>query len=203
MELLIAGIGLLWAGPLLSEGLAKSPRSQAALRGITSVAMVLLVLGHLIPESLELGGYAAILAAFFGFILVSSIERMWERSRKQASRLVSILAISGLSAHALLDGWALSQGHVHGQGIWLAIGVLLHRLPMGIYLWQQGGRIHRSWKWIALALVTAATLVGYATSPWLAPIGTGLGILQGLVAGSLLHVLLDHWVHRHPTGEMA
>ncbi|MEM7357080.1 MAG: hypothetical protein AAF657_40070, partial [Acidobacteriota bacterium] len=101
--------------------------------------------------------------------------------------------------HAVLDGLALFTpvaehgGHAAGDG-WLAFAVILHRLPVALVIWwlvqpKLGPRVAYG----LLAIVALGTVVGFFSShriwPMLEP--SAIALLQAVIAGMLLHVIVE------------
>jgi uncharacterized membrane protein YraQ (UPF0718 family) len=188
MAALLAGIGLV---PVLRSG----PRVASALDGFVLTALLGLVVGHLIPESIADGGLLAVAAAVVGLFLPRLLEAegLEEHGPSEPWAVLAVAGL-GLSAHAFLDGTALGAASVaeHG-GAALAAGVVLHKLPMGLVLGAVGGTGRRSLAWSAGALVVVATFLGFILgSEALPSLGVqGLAVLQALVAGTLAHVAVQ------------
>lgn len=107
--------------------------------GITAGAVLGIVLWLMFDFYLE-RNYIAILLIWGGFLLIYLIEHL---SHKMSERLVNqgearqkqawgiSLAIAGLSIHSVADGFHLSVASLKGsEGIALALGIMLHRLPV-------------------------------------------------------------------------
>lgn len=164
------------------------------------LGFVLYLMVHLFTEV----GYATVLVMWGGFLLIWLLEKLTHRLRKHIDNHdetskqtvwgVNITVI-GLSIHSVADGFNLSIAAEEGTfGIALAIGVLLHRLPVTTVITTALHRVYG---------------VGY-TALWLAPfliapfIGAFMGekLLHGVfeefvdylfafAAGTLLHVVMD------------
>ncbi|MEM9693267.1 MAG: permease [Myxococcota bacterium] len=199
MPFFISSILALVVGPLVAHALLERRRALVVLDGFVVTALIGLLGLHLLPEALSVaGGYAAI-ATVIGFVLPSVFER-YVVSQRRISPLL-LFAMAGLAVHAMLDGAALHGAgrHEHAKdGIdsdWaLALAVILHRLPLGLTVWWA---VHTHSKRVAytiFATIIAATTVGYFGSDVFfrhLP-EVGLATFQALVAGSVLHVVIDH-----------
>ncbi|MCB9556865.1 MAG: permease [Deltaproteobacteria bacterium] len=156
---------------------------------------------HIIPHSMMAIGPSALFAAVVGFVVVWWTERQGSRRALGSFSGAAIpMALAGLAAHAIIDGGALaSAGELGKGGLPLAAAVILHRVPIGAVLgrFTQRGLL---WPGVALSVLVIATCLGYfaggeilqAASP------TAIHLLQGLVAGGLLHVVF----HRAPHGQV-
>ncbi|MEM6786606.1 MAG: permease [Myxococcota bacterium] len=197
MPVLVAGILALWVGPLLLRFVgSQRSRVWAALDAFVVTALLGLVGLHLLPEALVHGGWLAALLAVVGLLLPGLVE---ERAARPG--IMAGVAVLGFGLHAMLDGAALAHGHHGGHGgepahhgELLALGVVLHRLPLGLALWwglrpRFGARVAAG----ALAFVTAVTTLGFGAADLLTSLPPRpLAAFEGLVAGSLLHVVLGH-----------
>ncbi len=197
MVLLAVSILALAIGPLLLH--ASGPRAAvlALFDGYVLVALVGIVVLHVLPTSIALGGGWGAAAAAVGLVGPAVLERRLEEG-KAVPRVLLWPAIAGLAAHALLDGAALVAGSAHAEHehvSMLAVAVLLHRLPFGLTIWwvlrpRLGARVG----WAVLVAMSVATVAGYLAAGELtesAPRSV-LAVFQALVAGSLLHVVVGH-----------
>lgn len=180
-------------GPVLDRVGTRARWLRPALDGFVLVMVGALVLFHVLPHALEETGPWALGAAGLGLLLPLGLESLPSRKTNKGPSWTLLLAVLGLSLHALLDGAALSTAH--GPGDTLAFAVLVHRIPVGLFLWWSvGARIHRRAAVLSLLLLGAATVVGFTFGAVFAQWGEpwALGLLEALVGGSLLHVLADH-----------
>jgi uncharacterized protein len=204
VELFVASIAALLVGPLAARMLRARRGALVCLDGFVLVGLLVLLGFEVLPEALaEAGGYAA-LAAAAGFVLPSLAERRLTRFR--LSPMV-VLALAGLAVHGLLDGAALAAAehhHSHGHNeVMLAFAVVLHRLPMGLFVWWTVAPYSRPGAWMVLGIEAAATAVGFiGAGPLLAVLPqTALAVFQALVAGSLVHVIVEHGPVRPESGQ--
>ncbi len=206
-------IGALVIGPVLFELLRRQRGAMALLDGFVLVTLLGLVVLHLVPHSIEIGGWMAAVAAGVGFALPVVLDGVLHKANTARPSLWILLAIlAGLFAHALLDGAALSGydlshaaahntvGHVHdvrhdASKSVLSLAVVLHRIPLGLLLWWVvRPRVGIKACLVALATIAAATWLGYAGGTEAldgAPL-EALAIFQALIAGSLFHVAFHH-----------
>lgn len=197
MELLVASIVAPLAAPLLLRPFRRMAAVMQAIDGFVLVAICGLVLLHVLPFSLELAGPWVLLTAVAGLLLPSTAERtvLSSSSHAQVHRFIVGLGMLALGLHAMLDGVALASGshdHHHEGAFMLAVGVVLHRLPLGIAVWWS---VRPRWgerrAWTLLGTVIVATIVGYQVGADALPL-TVLAHVQAFVAGSLLHVMVHH-----------
>ena len=198
IQLWLLSLGVLLLGPALLAWVQRAPLwlQTAGLQGLdgfvlTSVAGI--VLADVLPHALGESGMWAVPLVLLGLIGPSLAEKGLHRAAERVHALALLLGMAGLVLHATLDGVALAGGDTHPQ---LAMAVLLHRLPEGLTIWwllrpTYGKAIAA----LALGLVGAATVLGMWAGPTMVPDGMAIGLIEALVAGSLLHVV----VHRpHP-----
>jgi uncharacterized membrane protein YraQ (UPF0718 family) len=202
--------------PLLARATARAPVSLALLDGFVFTGLGGLIALHILPESFELAGPWALLAAAIGVFGPGLAEARLERAAGPSAALAEsgtrspsdrahtgaiLLVAFGLGFHALLDGVALASPSVTDtpDARLLALAVVLHRLPLALTLWwllrpALGLRFAAGY----MVFDAACTTLGYAVGD------TGLRLLSNawlgafgaLVAGSLLHVV----IHRPAPG---
>jgi hypothetical protein len=195
-------------GPLIAGVLQRRSQLHALLDGFILVMVGGLALLHLLPYARDNIGAWCILFAAIGAFLPLYAERKLHRHESDESSSILWLAVIGLVLHASLDGAALAanqQGmHEHLTEGWsLPLAILLHRVPVGLLIWwsvrpQLGSKIALA----ILAAIAGATFVGHALSSFLLPLSVGpvSGIIFSLLAGGLLHVVMDHR-HQSEHGE--
>ncbi len=195
-------------GPLIAGVLQRRSQLHALLDGFILVMVGGLALLHLLPYARDSIGAWCILFAAIGAFLPLYAERKLHRHESDESSSILWLAVIGLVLHASLDGAALAanqQGmHQHLTEGWsLPLAILLHRVPVGLLIWwsvrpQLGSKVALA----ILAAIAGATFVGHALSSFLLPLSVGpvSGIIFSLLAGGLLHVVMDHR-HQSEHGE--
>lgn len=192
--LLSIAIGALIAGPLVAQALRKNRPVNQILDGFVLVSITGLAMLHLLPEAILAIRWGALLMLVIGALLPSLIEHRFHAMEHKAHVGVILLVLVGILVHTLLDGMALSEMSVeHGAGEALAIAVVLHRLPVGILVWWSARSAYGKRGGIfTLTVMAVFTLAGY----WLggnqfnffsSPV---VSYLQALITGSLLHVIL-------------
>lgn len=156
----------------------------------------LLVVGHILPDSVEHSGYASLLFCFFGWGLPYAFERI-----QTHHGIPMMILVIGLAIHGVWDGVALAnplEGHGHhDHGNSLSLAVLAHRIPDATFIWWVFRPKYGLAAGISILLMMGvATVAGYtAGGPALVYLEQtqGLGYFQGFVAGTLLHLAF----HRH------
>jgi len=201
MVLLIASVLALVVGPVLVRLTGRRPGPVAFLDGFVMVALLGLIVLLVLPDALAHGGGWVALAAAVGLVLPPLLEHRLGSMHDAAHGAMLWSAMAGLAVHAMLDGAVLTGDHGHAAhgGSMLALGVLLHRVPLGLTIWW-AVRPNRGRKaaFAILALISVATVVGYVgAAPLMGALPLkALAFFQALVAGSLLHVVFGHQPQR-------
>jgi hypothetical protein len=197
----------LLAGPFLFTLAARRPAAREALEGFILITLAGIVCLHIAPEAWQAAGFASVATGALGLAFPLLLENVFRKALSRAHLVVLALAAAGIVVHAVLDGIALLPfasgaenvaGEAHG-GRALAIGVIIHRFPVGMAIWwvlrpQFGTAVAVS----TFALVIVTTIVGYllggelfASADW------SLALFQAFIAGSLIHVALFGVTHEH------
>ena len=179
----------------------------AFLDGFVLLTVGGLVLFELLPDSLTKGGGWAFLAAIVGLLIPMVLERGFHGEEEGGKRNIGLmllwgLGLMGLLGHVLVDGIALSvPGHHHSTGSghqhleMMAVGVILHRLPIGLLIgWVTIPRWGLTRAFQIAGVVAVVTVggffLGHHTVSGLSL--KTLAIFQALISGSLLHIALGH-----------
>jgi uncharacterized protein len=200
MTAVLLSLLALAVGPVLVHYVRRLRSAAIALDAFVIVMVGGLVLTEVLPHSIALGGLGALACAVLGFLLPTLAERGL-RPSSRARLLFLVVALVALFAHATVDGIGLSDlghdlGHDHGQGApfpVLALAIILHRLPVGISIWWIVARtLGVRLAVITLLVICAGTLVGFTagSAALSGASGQAVGIFEGLLAGSLLHVVM-------------
>lgn len=197
--LLILSIVTLFLGPYLCRFVENKPDRFAFFDSFIFVSIGGLVLFHILPELLEQGGILVLFLLLAGLFGPGLIEKVFYRFAKQTHSATLILGVLGLVLHSLTDGGALIVGE-NQTAYLLALGVILHRFPVGLTVWwllrPQYGRA------VPLA-VLAMMSVGTVAGVWLGSeliahdSGNWLVWFQSLVMGSILHVVFHQPYKQH------
>ncbi len=218
MTLLLSILALI-AGPFIYALGRKQPDIRQILDGFVFITVAGIVCVFIIPQAISAGGFLAIGFLLLGLAFPVVIERTFERSMHEAHVFILFLAALGLVVHAIVDGIALlptasadGSGLVHGGELFaalfdnhLAVGVILHRLPVGMAIWWSV----RSSFGVGAAVGTFVTVIVATAFAYLLgqPIvelaeAPSIAWLQAFVSGSLVHVVAfgishDHDEHEH------
>lgn len=199
--LLPLSILALFLGPLTYRLLQRQPGWLDLLDAFIFVTISGLVLFHILPELLHSGGLLVLVIMLLGLLAPSWIEKYFHKVAHQAHQATLLLGVLGLVLHASIDGSVLLVEQGDETGWLLALGVLLHRFPIGITIWwllrPQYGRL---FPLVILCGMSIATLVGaFFAGHSLAQLdGQGMAWLQAFVMGSIMHVVLHRpYLHGH------
>jgi hypothetical protein len=195
ITMLVAATLGLGVGPALVQLGARGQAWRAALRGLSMTLVGGLCLIFLVPDAFHHGGWLALAAG-----VVAALSPF---AAHQGPRLHGwIWMVTGLgllSAHAALDGAALAlvEGVV---GRSLGLAVVAHQLPVGLAVFGaaqrsggQGGWSGSAVGWFGIGVLMVATVLGFVAGEALTVRSSDqiVGVLEGLVAGALLHVVAD------------
>lgn len=212
----ILSIVALLLGPVIYGWARRRPTGRQMLDGFILVTVAGIVCVYIIPDAVVTGGRVALLFLLVGLLFPVAIEKTFREFHRQAHVFIVILAASGLVVHALIDGLALLPGvgtaiTSSNDGtysrLWnsifgnqLAIGVILHRLPVGMTIWWSVRPSFGTGAAVAtFVLVIAATAAAFffgAPAVQLVEL-EGLAYFQAFVAGSLAHVVAFGVNHEH------
>ncbi len=206
----------LFAGPLLAGPWLRSPRVAPALAAFVTVVVFGLVLGHIAPHVVSIGGGWAIFLLALGYV-GSAFHHRLHPSPPSSSRLdpapppaahdhetaaANLVALCALLVHMLLEGLAIAAAPAGAARAVMAAAVGVHRVPIGLAVWWvTRPRAGRTGALALLLLGAVLTHVGYLGATALSgPRAIAmLAYLQAALAGSLLHVVGAHM----PQGEGA
>lgn len=213
MTLLLSILALI-AGPFVYALGRRRPSAREALDGFVFITIAGIVCVFIVPTAIDAGGLMAVLSLVLGLGFPVAVERLFARSLHEAHVFIVLLAVLGLVVHAMLDGIALLpleelalDNSPRGNGLFgslfgnqLALGVVLHRLPVGMAIWWSvRTSFGRRAAVATFALIIAATSVAYfAGQPVVRMADLPLlASFQAFVAGSLVHVVAFGISHDH------
>ncbi len=158
LALSLAGIAV---GPAMVAFGRSFNRGAAVVDGFTLGAVPALLMLRLVPHVVEGAGPLALLLVLAGFGLLVFADRAWHHG---GTRVGEGVVIPALMLHALSDGAGLAMAASAGSrgvGGQLAVALLLHRIPEGLFITTT--LLHRhGWRGTILRLgaVALATVVG-------------------------------------------
>lgn len=207
MFFLVLSIVALAVGPLVAVAARARPWAIDLADGFVVVAVGGLVLLHVVPSSIEIGGPWALAAALGGLMAPLAFERIRKdhdhdlghghgpgRS-SSTSGILALVVFLGVAVHSLLDGTALLELGDAPAARALAVSVIVHRVPVGLAIWWLVRPARGTGLALAmLALEGAGGVVGYFAGRPLVEgaLGPHLSLFQAALAGALLHVLAHH-----------
>lgn len=204
MLYLIAALAALAVGPLLGRGV-DARRGGPALNGLVLAAIPGLIFLEFVPSAFGEGDWFVLLALAAGLTIPVVVERWSRRWGAHTHRWALLAGLSGLAAHAALDGAALATVDPGATSPSVPLAIVLHRFPVGIAVWWLVAReIGRRAGVVALAALLLATLGGYVSGAALVRLGPDLGALtlyQAAVGGSLAHVVMHQGGAARSPGE--
>jgi hypothetical protein len=195
MTSLVLSVVALAVGPVLHRVAVTRRSTLSALDSFVFVAISGLVLLHIIPSSFRLAGWAAAVAALLGLVSPGLAERLLHRAAEHVHLLFLVVAMVGFGGHAFLDGMALSEPHsapASGTSP-ISLAIVIHRLPDGLTIWwllrEPYGLPAAA---ATLGFMAVSTVAGFFfVGAYLPARGQSwLGVVQALVAGTLIHVVL-------------
>jgi uncharacterized membrane protein YraQ (UPF0718 family) len=191
--LLFLSIFALFLGPITYRLFQRQPGWLDLLDAFIFVTISGLVLFHILPELLHSGGLIVLLLMAIGLLIPSWIEKYFHKVANQAHQTTLFLGVLGLVLHATIDGSALLVEAGDRTAWLLALGVLLHRFPVGLTVWwllrpQYG----RTLPLMIIASMSLATLGGalFADYSLVQLDGELVTWFQAFVMGSIMHVVL-------------
>ncbi len=199
MLFLAASLAALLTGPAVGSALERAPRAKAIIEWIVVGGLLLLILGHVLPEAVELAHIWVLPVAALSGLATLGLER-WANAQKGSGNVVLALGMLTLGIHSALDGAALAGADGPGAGTTLAFAVVLHRLPTSLAIWWLVKRtLSARWAAIVIGWDGVTTAAGFfASTPLLSAASpVAVGMVQAVIAGSLLHVAFHVRGHGH------
>ena len=183
-------------GPLAYQVVRVAGYMLAALDGFVFIAIGGLVLFHIIPDSIALAGWPAVVGPLIGLTVPTLIEHRLRGLARQVHAIALLFGLTALALHGFTDGMALvpavASGDTHREHM-LPMAVLLHRLPVGLTVWFLLRPVYGMWPALgALSLIAATTAAGFGFGEGVSDVlqSQARGVFQAVVAGSLLHVVI-------------
>ncbi|MDJ0839122.1 MAG: permease [Acidobacteriota bacterium] len=189
---LIISLLPLFAAPFLYSLCRRRAEWLHFTDGFIFVAIGGLILTGILPELLHHGGLKSLIFLFLGLGLPFLSERVFHSVGK-VHTVALVLGLIGLFIHAITDGAALAHGE-HGDPAeeMLSLGVLLHRIPIGLTIWWYAQpRFGSPAAMGVLVIVAVGTILGFDLAETvLGPLSSsGMAYFQAFVAGSLIHII--------------
>ena len=193
--LAIATLALV-VGPFLERVGRRLPGLAAGIDGATVGGILVLSVLHLLPEAGAHLGWWALAWFGLGLVLPMAAERLMIRTDKSWRLTIGFLVLALFLGHVVLESAALvSKAHDERLGLATLLVVVGHRLPVGILLWGHTRRAFGA-VWSTVAIAGVAAIAWFV--PPLVPVEMNFaGALSALLAGGLLHLVLQHRPHLH------
>lgn len=205
-------------GPLLYGACQKIDLARSGLDGLLFVTIAGIVVVHIVPDVFNAAGFTALAFLAAGAGVACLVERWPAPGDGDRYSWIILLGAIGLVVHAAMDGIALLPGdHLNGaeadshddhshwtgfEGLFsnhLALGVILHRIPVGMAIWWTvRPRLGKTVAVGALTIIALATSAAYILGePVIALMeARSVACFQAFVAGTLLHVVVFTSVRR-------
>ncbi len=173
-------------GPAAVSLTKRAPSAGWAIDGFVIVSLLGLVFTAVLPHAISVSGLWALGFMLIGVVWPLLFER-WLSGPGHHHQAVTTIGLLGLAVHALLDGSVM--GH-EGPKSPLSLGIVLHRIPVGIAIWTRLPRLRAS---LVLGSVALATVLGFALGEQaLTLIDFRVwGYFEALVAGMLIHIAFE------------
>jgi len=190
----------LFVGPLFYTWLRRGGLIARAFDTLIVAVLLVLLVFLLIPESWAELGAGSLLLILAGYLVPGLLEKLIQHAAETLHRVSLIIALVGLTLHAVLDGAGVAASTLDRPQN-LALAIIVHRLSVGLILWMLvqplfGKRVALA----VLALVAAATVGGFLLSEHIAGFRgqSAMPVIQALIIGTIGHSLIhrDH-SHRH------
>ncbi|MBM75301.1 MAG: hypothetical protein CMK59_07860 [Proteobacteria bacterium] len=162
-----------------------------------------MVILDIIPHAIDDAGTTAVAFALIGFFIPLIIERSLKRALSKTARsVISIFVLLVLGIHGFVDGTALVEHHFmhedhnHGDGDWLGLGIILHRIPLGLTIWwitqSKFGKNIAALILLGMMFITA--LGTFWGQIWIHLLSLKtIGFFQALMGGAILHIVVDEF----------
>ena len=202
----LAGAAFALVALLGAARTAPSPRVRSIAAGVAAGILLALAFAELFPEALERAGHEAAAIGFtVGFVALFAVEAVTKGHTHHGQDVDRVhlahhsLApfVIGLAIHNFADGFSIAAGtEVSGAaGAGVAIGVLVHQLPVGISfaavllaLGSPRAFVLRAAVALGLLIPVGAALVAALPAP-----GTdALGLILGAASGALVYIGAGH-----------
>ena len=213
---LVLSLVALALGPILYGACQKNNLVRSVLDGLLFVTIAGIVVVHIVPDVYSIAGVTALAFLAAGVAVAFLVERRPAVGDANRYGWIIFLGAIGLALHAAMDGIALLPGdhlheleadlqeghdhdHDHESGLegllsnHLALGVILHRIPVGMAIWwvvrPQLGTIMAVG---ALAIIAFATSAAFLLGEPVIELmeARSVAFFQAFVAGTLLHVIV-------------
>ena len=188
--LAIATLALV-VGPFLERVARRLPGLAALIDGATVGGIVVISIFHLLPDaSVHLGWWALFWLAA-GLLIPTVAERLMVGTYRGWKVAIAVAVLVLFLIHEILESAALvSKANDERLGLATLLVVVGHRLPAGVLLW---GQTRKSFGVFGSAVALGLVVAAIWFIPPLIPVELEFaGLLSALLAGGLLHLVLQH-----------
>lgn len=199
---LLAAIGFSGTSLLALRQSQMTARGRAYAIAVAAAVLLVLALGDLFPESLEMAGDWAIAGFIAGFALLFMIETLTHAHTHHAPdehvhRHALAPFVLGLAFHNFADGFAIGASAEVGGTLagLVGFGVLIHQVPVGLSLAAVFAAAHAARGYVVRVAVLLGLMIPLATVVTVAfPIRTAsaTGILLSIAGGILVYIATAH-----------
>jgi zinc transporter ZupT len=200
MGYLIVALAAPAAGPVLYRLLHERPRAARVLDSLMYVVVPFLVALQIVPDAWERRSILPLVAVAAGVVIPTLIERASHALRHRTDAAALAVGISGMVLHSLAEGAALAPLEASQPSWAFAAAITLHRVAEGLVVWwlvRPRYGVAAATAGVVLLLVATLTGLGLGLELLAGVEGTGVGLYQALVAGSLVHVVFHQGRHDH------
>lgn len=190
--MLILSVLALVVGPGLFRVFSARQYFFRLMDGFVVVVITGIVILEVLPELLAHHPVAGIILLMLGFAGPTILEQLFHRAARQVHRTALLIGVAGIVAHTIVDGMVLFESPASG-GALLGLGVMLHRLPVGITIWWlMEPRYGKKAAWAVLGLMVVGTVAGFFMGAGGELFSSAESILwlKAFVAGAILHVVI-------------
>ncbi len=196
MLYLILAIASFFFGVVLHPLLHGKTRALALMDAGIVLAVLALVGFSMLPHTLGESGALGVASMGVGFGLTFGLDKLSQLHANNPARGWAMAAlVTALIAHGVFDGAALSLPEHHHGGATnsVVIGVLLHRLPLGMVVHHLLGP-KLKWPLIVASGIALSTVFGFFyTDQVFAETQEGAQhLLEAFVVGMLIQVVVAH-----------
>jgi zinc and cadmium transporter len=183
-----------------------SPRLRSVAAGIAAGILLALAFAELFPEALERGGHTSAALGFMaGFVALFAVEAVTKGhthhgqdvDRAHLARHSLGPFVIGLGIHNFADGFSIAAGtEVSGAaGAGVAIGVLVHQLPVGVSFAAVLLALGSSRAFVLQAALALGVLIPVGAAIVAAlptPSAVTVGAILGAASGALVYIGAGH-----------
>jgi hypothetical protein len=195
MLYLSIAIAAFYAGVFVHPALHSKTKTLAALDSLIVLAVLGLLGFSLLPHTFEESGVLGGLGIGLGFSVTLALDRLSRANHRARHPWALGLVIGVLLIHATFDGAALAlpEHHQVGASHGVVIGVLLHRLPLGMVVHHLLGP-QLKLPILVATLISTCTALGFAFADQLFDKSQehGQHLLEAFIVGMLVQVVVVH-----------